>query len=480
MICRIFDSVQLRFIAVSLLSLCLLVQSFNFHSYSPAICSGRAQTLSMSEFVEAEGSGSPCRIKVIGVGGGGGNAVNRMIESSGILGVDLWTVNTDAQALSRSLAPNKLKIGDQTSRGLGAGGKPSVGAEAAEESRETILKMVGNADLVFVTAGMGGGTGSGAAPVVAECAKSSGALTVGVVTKPFAFEGRKRMQQAKEAIIEMKDKVDTLIVVSNDKLLHIVPENTPLVDAFLVADDILRQGVVGISEIIIKPGLVNVDFADVRTIMGNAGTALMGIGQGQGKTRAKDAAMAAISSPLLDFPIARAKGIVFNIVGGSDMTLQEINSAAEVIYESVDADANIIFGALVDENMLDGEMSITVLATGFETDFFEVENSAQAAAGDVKGVRMQVPSSVPKSSAVSASSGAIDITKTLSVSGSSRVNRNKRKIEDNDDDELFGDTVDDEEDGEDDIDSRRRSKSGKGKKKRGGIRGLIGKLNPFS
>ena len=220
---------------------------------------------------------------------------------------------------------------------------------------------------------MGGGTGSGAAPVVAECAKQAGALTVGVVTKPFGFEGKKRMTQAKLAIANMKGKVDTLIVVSNDKLLQIVPEGTPLTDAFLVADDILRQGVVGISEIIIKPGLVNVDFADVRTIMGNAGTALMGIGQGKGKTRAVDAAMAAISSPLLDFPISRARGIVFNIVGGEDMTLQEINSAAEVIYENVDPDANIIFGALVDEKMMAGEVSITVLATGFSTDFFDTE-----------------------------------------------------------------------------------------------------------
>lgn len=224
--------------------------------------------LQASPSIEAEGSGSVCRIKVIGVGGGGGNAVNRMIESAGIQGVEMWVLNTDAQALARSAAPKKLNIGTTTSRGLGAGGNPSVGQKAAEESREEILKIVADADLVFVTAGMGGGTGSGAAPVVAECAKQSGALTVGVVTKPFGFEGRKRMQQARQAILEMKGKVDTLIVVSNDRLLQIVPEGTPLTDAFLVADDILRQGVVGISEIIIKPGLVNVDFADVRTIMG--------------------------------------------------------------------------------------------------------------------------------------------------------------------------------------------------------------------
>lgn len=327
------------------------------------------------------------------MGGGGGNAVNRMIESStGVLGVELWTVNTDAQALSRSLAPKKLNIGTLTSRGLGAGGSPEVGARAAEESREEISEMVKDADLVFVTAGMGGGTGSGAAPIVAECAKEAGALTVGVVTKPFGFEGRKRMQQAREAILQMKDRVDTLIVVSNDKLLQIVPENTPLTDAFLVADDILRQGVVGISEIIVKPGLVNVDFADVRTIMGNAGTALMGIGQGKGKTRAVDAAHAAISSPLLDFPITKARGIVFNIVGGPDMTLQEINSAAEVIYENVDPDANIIFGALVDDKIATGEVSITVLATGFVTDFFDSEGNPSVSS---KGARTSVTSPPP-------------------------------------------------------------------------------------
>ena len=239
-----------------------------------------------SGYVVAEGSGSPCRIKVIGVGGGGGNAVNRMMDgTAGPMGVDMWIVNTDAQALAKSPIRNKLNIGAVLSRGLGAGGNPSVGAQAALESKDEILDMVSGTDLVFVTAGMGGGTGSGAAPIIAETAKMSGALTIGVVTKPFGFEGRKRMQQAKDAIEEMKSRVDTLIVVSNDKLLQIVPPNTPVQDAFLVADDILRQGVVGISEIIVRPGLINVDFADVRTIMSNAGTALMGIGQGKGKTR---------------------------------------------------------------------------------------------------------------------------------------------------------------------------------------------------
>ena len=289
----------------------------------------------------------------------------------------MWIVNTDAQALAKSPVPNKLNIGAVLSRGLGAGGNPTVGQQAALESKDEIMDMVSSTDLVFVTAGMGGGTGSGAAPIIADCAKSSGALTIGVVTKPFGFEGRKRMSQARDAIMEMKTKVDTLIVVSNDKLLQIVPPNTPVQDAFLVADDILRQGVVGISEIIVRPGLINVDFADVRTIMANAGTALMGIGQGKGKTRAEDAAYAAISSPLLDFPITKAKGIVFNVVGGSDLTLQEINAAAEVIYENVDTDANIIFGALIDERMAAGEVSITVLATGFPTDFFDAEGDGE-------------------------------------------------------------------------------------------------------
>merc|ERR1719331_1875148 len=227
-----------------------------------------------------------------------------------------------------------MNIGRETTRGLRAGGTPDVGQAAAEESRAEIAAALSGADMVFVTAGMGGGTGSGAAPIVASVAKELGALTVGVVTKPFGFEGRKRAQQAAQATARLQEAVDTLIVISNDRLLQIVPENTPLEDAFLVADDVLRQGVVGISEIIIKPGLVNVDFADVRTIMGNAGTALMGIGTGKGKSRAVDAAMSAISSPLLDFPITRAKGIVFNIVGGSDLTLTEINAASEVIYEN--------------------------------------------------------------------------------------------------------------------------------------------------
>eukprot|EP00978_Attheya_sp_CCMP212_P008889 scaffold20934_cov52-Attheya_sp.AAC.1 len=282
-------------------------------------------------------------------------------------------MNTDAQALRTSLAPNTLNIGRSVTRGLGAGGDPGMGKKAALENAEEIKAVCMGADMVFITAGMGGGTGSGAAPVVAEIAKKEcGCLTVGVVTKPFRFEGRQRMKQAEAAIAELRKHVDTLIVVSNDKLLRIVPDNTPVTDAFLVADDILRQGVVGISEIIIKTGLVNVDFADIRAVMKDAGTALMGVGTGVGKSRAADAAVAAISSPLLDFPISQAKRIVFNVVGGPTMGLTEINSASEVIYENAHIDANIIFGALIDPKMGD-EVSITVLACDFREEDADLE-----------------------------------------------------------------------------------------------------------
>ena len=330
-------------------------------------------------YSSTEGS-PPCVIKVLGVGGGGGNAVNRMIQTR-IEGVTFWAINTDAQALAKSLAPNVLNIGRQLTRGLGAGGDPTVGEKAALENVNELERICDGADMVFITAGMGGGTGSGAAPILAEIAKQDcGCLTVGVVTKPFAFEGRRRFRQAEEAIENLRKHVDTLIVVSNDKLLQIVPDNTPVTDAFLVADDILRQGVVGISEIILKTGLVNVDFADVRAVMKDAGTALMGVGTGVGKNRASDAAIAAISSPLLDFPIQRAKRIVFNIVGGEDMGLQEINEASEVIYENADDNANIIFGALVDPGMKE-EISITVLACDFDT-----QTSSKIMSGDAAKV----------------------------------------------------------------------------------------------
>jgi cell division protein FtsZ len=281
-------------------------------------------------------------------------------------GVDFWAINTDAQALGRSKAKGAkvLNIGSAATRGLGAGGNPDVGRMAAEESRREIGAVVEGCDLCFVTSGMGGGTGSGAAPVVAEIAKEAGALTVGIVTKPFRFEGKRRMNQAIKAIQRLKEHVDTVIIVSNDRLLDIIPEDTPMNRAFAVADDILRQGVVGISDIIIKPGLINVDFADVRSVMSNAGTALMGIGIGAGKTGAEDAAAAAISSPLLDSTIDNAKGVVFNISGGEDLSLADVNRAARLIYDSVEEDANVIFGALIDESLGDS-ISITVLATGF-------------------------------------------------------------------------------------------------------------------
>lgn len=335
-----------------------------FHHAPIRFDAHRRQTLKGAMTMSDNGGASPCMIKVIGVGGGGGNAVLRMFET-GVSGVEFVAINTDAQALARfdNVCPI-VNIGAEITRGLGAGGSPDNGRRAAEESKAAIMEQIGDSDMVFVTAGMGGGTGSGAAPIVAEIAKEMGALTVGVVTKPFGFEGRRRMQQALVATEKLRGAVDTLIIVSNDRLLQIIPENTPLQEAFSVADDVLRQGVVGISEIIIRPGLINVDFADVRAVMGNAGTALMGIGRGTGKYRATEAAASAISSPLLDFPIENAKGVMFNIVGGSGLTLQEINKAAEVIYEAVDPEANIIFGALVDEQM-DEDVAITVIATGF-------------------------------------------------------------------------------------------------------------------
>ncbi|MGP0128729.1 MAG: cell division protein FtsZ [cyanobacterium endosymbiont of Rhopalodia musculus] len=303
------------------------------------------------------------KIKVIGVGGGGCNAVNRMIESS-LNGIEFWAINTDAQALSQSAAPQRLQIGQKLTRGLGAGGNPSIGTQAAEESRDEIAHALENTDLVFITAGMGGGTGTGAAPIVAEVAKEMGCLTVGVVTRPFSFEGRRRTTQAAEGVNNLQNNVDTLIVIPNNQLLQVIPPDTPLQEAFLTADNILRQGVQGISDIITIPGLVNVDFADVRAVMADAGSALMGLGTGSGKSRANDAAVQAISSPLLEHSIKGAKGVVFNITGGSDLTLHEVTTAAETIFEVVDPEANIIFGAVID-SVLQGEVIITVIATGF-------------------------------------------------------------------------------------------------------------------
>ena len=316
--------------------------------------------------VRADMSGvSEARIKVIGCGGGGGNAVNRMINS-GLQGVEFWSLNTDAQALVQSQADNRIQIGKQVTSGLGTGGNPELGKKAAEESATEIQQAVRGADLVFVTAGMGGGTGSGSAPVVARLSREAGNLTVGVVTQPFTFEGRRRFIQAQESIEQLRANVDTLIVIPNDRLLDVVMDDAPLQEAFLLADDVLRQGVQGISDIITISGLVNVDFADVKAVMKGSGTSMLGVGVAQGKNRAEEAATAAISAPLIEHSIDRATGIVYNITGGSDLTLQEINTVSEVITSLADPAANIIFGAVVDDNYK-GELQVTVIATGFAT-----------------------------------------------------------------------------------------------------------------
>ncbi len=303
-------------------------------------------------------------IKVIGVGGGGNNAVNRMI-AGGLQGVEFLAVNTDAQALLLSQAPNRIQIGGKLTKGLGAGANPEIGEKAAQESRDELLKALKGADMVFVTAGMGGGTGTGAAPIVAECAKEIGALTVGVVTKPFAFEGRRRQSQAEQGIAKLKEKVDTLITIPNDRLMQVVSKNTPIVEAFRIADDVLRQGVQGISDLIAVPGLINLDFADVKTIMLEQGSALMGIGTGTGDNRAMMAAEAAIRSPLLETSIEGAKGVLLNITGGTSLGLHEVNEAAEIISRAADPEANIIFGAVINEKFTD-DVRITVIATGFD------------------------------------------------------------------------------------------------------------------
>jgi cell division protein FtsZ len=304
------------------------------------------------------------QIKVLGIGGGGQNAINRMIDA-GIQGVEFISVNTDSQALMLSNAPQRLRIGDKLTRGLGSGGNPEVGLRAAEESREEIEQMVEGADMVFVTAGMGGGTGLGAAPVVAAVAKEMGALTIGVVTRPFTFEGSQRRRTADGALARLRENVDTLITIPNDRLLQILDKKTSMQQAFAAADDVLRQGIQGISELITIPGLINLDFADVRSIMIDGGAALMSIGRSKGENRAAEAATQAIHSALLDVSIEGAQGILFNVKGGSDLSLFEVNEAAEIIRASVHPEANIIFGAVIDDDMKD-EVHITVIATGFD------------------------------------------------------------------------------------------------------------------
>ena len=306
------------------------------------------------------------KIKVIGVGGAGNNAVNRMVDV-GVTGVEFIAVNTDRQALLLSKAPTKIQIGEKITRCLGAGGDPTVGEKAAEETKEEVSNALKGADMVFVTAGMGGGTGTGAAPVVAQIAKELGILTVAVVTKPFSFEAKKRMQNAERGIASLKEKVDTLVVIPNDRLLQVVERKTTFTEAFALSDEVLRQGVQGISDLISIPGLINLDFADVKTIMYDTGMAHMGIGRASGENRAEEAAKAAINSPLLESSVEGARGVLLNITAGPDLGIFEVNTAAELVQKNIDPDANLIFGAVIDEKMGD-EMSVTVIATGFDKD----------------------------------------------------------------------------------------------------------------
>ncbi len=336
-------------------------------------------------------SSNAARIKVIGVGGGGSNAVNRMIASD-IEGIEFWTMNTDAQALATSDATCRIQLGQKLTRGLGAGGNPAIGQKAAEESREEIALALEGADLVFITAGMGGGTGTGAARIVAEVAKEMGALTVGVVTRPFTFEGRRRTNQAEEGISGLQSQVDTLIIIPNDKLLQAINEHTPVQEAFRIADEVLRSGVQGISDIITIPGMINVDFADVRAVMADAGSALMGIGEGSGKSRAREAAVQAITSPLLESSIEGARGVILNVTGGEDLTLAELTTAAETIYDVVDPNANIILGNVIDARM-QGEIRITVIATGFTGEATDPTSRHKPA--NVRDARANSPVSEP-------------------------------------------------------------------------------------
>ena len=369
----------------------------------------------MMEYEDVTMMDGTATIKVIGVGGAGNNAVNRMIEA-GIKGVDFIAVNTDRQALQKSKAGTKIQIGEKITRGLGAGANPDIGAQSAEENKSEIAETLRGADMVFVTAGMGGGTGTGAAPVVASTAKEMGILTIGVVTKPFTFEGKKRLSQAEKGIESLKGKVDSLVVIPNDKLLQIIDRKTSINDAFRMADDVLRQGVQGISDLIAVTGTVNLDFADVKTIMLNTGMAHMGIGRASGENRAEDAAKQAVQSPLLETSIEGARGVIINITGGEDLGLHEVNTAAELVQRSVDPEANIIFGTVTDPDMKD-EIQITVIATGFEKpetrNVTSVDNFVNKSWGEKK------VSSIPSSTDMNSNSGDLDIPAFL------RKNKNK-------------------------------------------------------
>lgn len=335
------------------------------------------------------------RIKVLGVGGGGSNAVNRMIEE-GLRGVEFIAINTDAQALMLSDAPSRIRIGEKLTKGLGSGGDPHIGSKAAEESSDDLYEVISGADMVFITAGMGGGTGTGAAPVIARVARETGALTIGVVTKPFTFEGTRRREVANEGIERLKEHVDTLIAIPNDRLLEIVDRRASMQQAFRVADDVLRQGIQGISELITVPGLINLDFADVRSIMAEGGAALMAIGHGEGDSKAVDAAEQAIASALLDVTIDGARGILFNVTGGTDLSLHDVNEAAEIIRKTAHPEANIIFGAVIDESMKD-KIRITVIATGFDGTAQPRPAAIRSAASTPVAERKVAPRAVPVS-----------------------------------------------------------------------------------
>lgn len=362
-------------------------------------------------------------IKVIGVGGAGNNAVNRMLDL-GIKSVEFIAVNTDRQALAKSKASTKIQIGEKITRGLGAGANPDIGAQSAEESKTELSEVLRGADMVFVTCGMGGGTGTGAAPIVAGLAKEMGILTIGVVTKPFTFEGKKRLAQAERGIEALKSKVDTLIVIPNDKLLQIIDRKTSMAEAFLMADDVLRQGVQGISDLITVTGTVNLDFADVKTIMLNTGMAHMGTGHASGENKAEDAAKEAIQSPLLETSIEGARGVIINITGGEDLGLQEVNTAAELIQRSVDPEANIIFGTVIDPNMSD-EIKITVIATGFEDqDSLKpggIDKIGGLGIGSTSKPWEKKTSSIPSSQDLNSSSNDLDIPSFLRKNKSKNI-----------------------------------------------------------
>lgn len=333
------------------------------------------------------------KIKVVSVGGGGGNAIAHMIQENNIDGVEFIAINTDAQVLLANPAETKLQIGEKLTRGLGVGGDPELGQKAAEESKEKIKELLIDSDMVFLTAGMGGGTGTGASSIIAQLAREAGALTVAIVTKPFAFEGTRRMVVAEEGIESLTPNVDALIVIPNQRLMDVIDRKVTLLEAFRVADSVLAQGVEGISEIITTPGLINVDFADVRTVMRNAGSALLGIGTGVGENRAQMAARAATSSPLLEISIEGAKGVLFNIAGGPDMTMSEVDEAARIISETADADANIIFGATINEKLSD-QLRITVIATGFDemrTRLGRMVGAQKPKADELEGVVSEIP-----------------------------------------------------------------------------------------